>query len=222
MYCVTPAIFHFPKGCFYENVYARFGSSAGDAQQYSATYHVHDPTTPIHEAFDIALKPLNLPDSLRSKAFVAYCQRDDARTYSCGGTWDASGFLTARNNRFGNYSIEIDRTPPTITPVSFGDKMVRSARMSFRIRDNIEGRGVTYRAELDGKWLLMELDGKSDLLYCALQNDQITEGVEHTLNITATDDRGNVTVFEDDFTVVERLEKPRSVSAKASKKRKRK
>ena len=205
------AIFYFPKGCFYEDVYARFGVTPTEGGQFAQTYQLHDIGTPVHYDYKIALKPQNLPDSLRSKAFIAYCTREDRRTYTCGGTWDNAGFLTAKNSRFGNYSIEVDQTPPTITPSNFGGKMLKTSRMSFKIRDNIEGRPLRYRAEIDGKWILMELDGKYDLLYCRfedLPNPLNTEG-DHVLKITVTDDRNNTRVFERRFELVDYIARPK-------------
>ena len=205
------AEFYFPKGCFYEDVYARFGVTPTEGGQYSQTYQLHDVGTPVHYDFKIALKPQNLPDSLRSKAFIAYCTREDSHTYTCGGVWDNEGFLTAKNSRFGNYSIEVDQVPPTITTVNFGAKMTRASRLAFRIRDNIEGRPLRYRAEIDGKWIMMELDGKYDLLYCRLEDvpyPSNTEG-EHVLKITLTDDRNNTRVFERRFELVDHIERSR-------------
>ncbi len=206
------AMFYFPKGCFYEDVYARFGVTPTEGGQYAQTYQLHDVGTPVHYEFKIALKPQNLPDSLRSKAFIAYCTREDGRTYTCGGKWDNEGFLTAKNSRFGNFSIEVDQTPPTITAVNFGEKMTKTSRLAFKIRDNIEGRPLRYRAEIDGKWILMELDGKSDLLYCRFEDLPYPSNTEggHLLKITLTDDRENTRVFERSFELVDHIERPRS------------
>lgn len=205
------AFFYFPKGCFYENLNMRFGQSYTEGGQYSQTYQLHEVQTPIQYDFRIGIKPINLPDSLRSKAFIAYCTRTDGQVSTCGGTWDKDGYLTAKNSKFGNYSIEVDRTPPTIKPEDIAPKMTKSDMLSFKISDNIEGRPVRYRAEMDGKWFLMELDGKYDLLYCYLKDlpsPLNTEG-EHNLKLTVTDDRDNVKVFERKIEIVNHVEKPK-------------
>ena len=196
------AIFYFPINSFYENLYARFFTSNTENGQYSPTFHTHDTYTPIQSSFDIALKAVNLPENLRSKAFIAYCQRDDSRTYTCGGTWAADGTLRAKNRNFGNYSIQIDVQKPTIIPVSFQADMRKLSRLAFKIRDNHEvmgsARPLRYRAELDGEWLMMELDGKYDLLFHNFSEGKITEGV-HKLRISVTDDRENEAIFEGTF-----------------------
>ncbi len=200
------AIFYFPKGCFYDNVYAKFNMGSG---QYGRSYQLHDPRTPIHYDMRIALKPLNLPDSLKTKAFIAYSTREDGQVFTCGGTWDSAGFLTTKSNKFGNYTIGVDRTPPTISVEDFGEKMAKTGRLAFKIKDNIEGRAVRYRTEMDGKWFLMEFDTKSDILFCRfedLPSPFNTEG-EHTLKITLTDDRDNVTLFQRRFELVDHIER---------------
>ena len=152
-----------------------------------------------------------MPDSLKSKAFIAYCTREDGHIYTCGGTWDKDGFLTAKNSRFGNYTIEIDRIPPTISTVNFAEKVAKTSRLAFKIRDNIEGRPVRYRAEMDGQWFLMEFDAKSDILFSRfedLPSPFNTEGA-HELKITVTDDRDNATVFERRFEWVDHIERPK-------------
>lgn len=218
------AVFYFPKGCFYENINARFGTAYTEGGQFSRTYQLHDTRTPIQYDFKIAIKPQNLPDSLRSKAFIAYCTRENGQAYTCGGTWDKDGFLTTKSSKFGNYSIEVDRTPPTITSQNFGEKMAKTSRLAFKIKDNIEGRPLRYRAEMDGKWFLMEFDAKSDILFSRfedLPSPFNTEG-EHLLKITVTDDRDNATVFQRSFELVDHIDRPKPKPRASTKSKKKK
>jgi hypothetical protein len=196
------ASFYFPNTAFYENVFANFYLSNTEGGAYSPTYHLHDVLVPVHSSMTIALKPTNLPEELRSKAFIAYCQSNDGRTYTCGGKWAADGTLQTQNNRFGNYSILIDTAKPRITPVSFQADMRKLSRLAFKIRDNHETMGnarpLRYRAELDGQWLMMEMDGKNDLLFHNFDEGYISTG-EHALKIVVIDDRDNEAVFEGRF-----------------------
>ena len=198
------ASFYFPNTTLYENLYLRFGQTTegGTYGLYSPTYQVHSPETPAHSLFTINIKPLNLPDDLKPKAFIAYCSRENGRVYNCGGAWSEEGYLTSKNNRFGNYCILVDQTPPSIRTLSFSEKMYQNGRISFKIDDNYEisgiAEGLKYRAEVDGQWLMMEFDSKYDLLYHKLDEDKITEG-SHTFKLTVTDNRGNESVFEKNF-----------------------
>jgi hypothetical protein len=97
--------------------------------------------------------------------------------------------------------VTIDNTPPTIQPIDFKADMRQSSRMNFRISDNIGTIGVAnslqYRAEIDGKWILMEMDAKTSIL--THRFDGSFAAGNHVLKLTLTDDRGNATIFEKTF-----------------------
>ncbi len=192
------AVFYFPNTAFYENVYANIYTSHTEGGAFSDIFNVHNPLTPVHSSMDIAIKPTNLPEALRPKAFIAYCQNSDGRTYTCGGKWSVDGVLRTQNSSFGNYSIQIDTIKPRITPVTFQTDMRKLSRLAFKIKDNHETTGnarpLRYRAEVDGKWLLMEMDGKYDLLFHKFDEGYIAAG-DHTFRLVVTDDRDNETVF---------------------------
>jgi murein DD-endopeptidase MepM/ murein hydrolase activator NlpD len=196
------ATFYFPNTAFYEDAYVNFNTSTTEVGYFSPTFYLHNPLTPIHSSIEIAIKPINLPEEMRAKAFIAYCQSDDGRTYSCGGKWATDGSLRTQNNRFGNYSIQLDTEKPRISAVSFQADMRKLSRLSFKIKDNRETMGnarpLRYRAELDGNWLLMEMDGKYDLLFHKFEEGYISEGT-HTFKLVVTDDRDNEAVFEGTF-----------------------
>jgi murein DD-endopeptidase MepM/ murein hydrolase activator NlpD len=194
--------FYFPKSAFYENLFANIYTSNTEGGCFSSIFHIHNPLTPVHSSIDIAIKPTNLPEELRPKAFIAYCQSNDGRTYTCGGRWSVDGVLRTQNSSFGNYSIQIDTIKPRITPVTFQADMRKLSRLAFKIKDNHETAGnarpLRYRAEVDGQWILMEMDGKYDLLFHRFEEGYIAAG-EHTFRLVVTDDRENEAVFEGKF-----------------------
>ena len=57
--------------------------------------------------------------------------------------------------------------------------------------------GLSFKATVDGKWILMQYDEKNDLLIHRFDN-RIPKG-EHTLRITVRDDRGNKNVYQRQF-----------------------
>jgi len=78
---------HFPLGTFYENIYMKYRTSRDDSQHvYSPVYHIHDYKTPVHTYYDLSIEPSGLPETLRSKAFIAYCEPGQ-KMVNCGGTW---------------------------------------------------------------------------------------------------------------------------------------
>jgi murein DD-endopeptidase MepM/ murein hydrolase activator NlpD len=197
------ARFFFKEGCFYDDIYLNSGvtTEGGSYGVYSPTYLLSEDRSPMHYSMAISIKPINLPDSLKSKAFIGYCPRGGSKTYNCGGTWKEDGFLTTKNSQFGSYCIMADLTPPSIQPLSFQYDMRKSGKMSFKIKDNYETEGsadgLTYRATIDDKWFLMEFDSKSDYLFHKFETDEMLG--EHILRLSVKDNRGNETVYEGKF-----------------------
>jgi Peptidase family M23 len=191
---------YFPKRCLYENLYLNYSTSTDkSANMYSSVHHVHSYTTPVHRYFDIAITPIGLPDSLRSKAFVAYCDHKNKIT-SCGGEWK-EGRLLAKVRDLGDYSIMTDTEPPTIRAVDFKSNMQGFNKMSFKVIDNYDAASnvdyLSYDATIDGRWILMEYDAKNDLL--THRFDERTGKGEHVLRLVVRDSRGNERVLEQRF-----------------------
>ncbi len=191
---------YFPKRSLYENLYLKYSASTDQStNMYSPVHHVHEYTTPVHKYYDIGIRPIGLPDSLRSKAFVAYCDKNNNIT-NCSGKWK-EGRLVAKVRDLGDFSIMTDTKAPTIKAVNFKKNMKGFNKMSFKVTDNFEtARNVTYfdyEATIDGRWILLEYDSKKDLL--THRFDEQTEKGEHVLRLEVTDSRGNTKVFEREF-----------------------
>lgn len=192
---------HFPKGSFYENLYMKYRTSRDDSQNvYSLVYHIHDYKTPVHRYYDLGISPTNIPDELRSKAFVAYCGKDQ-EMLNCGGQWQGDK-LTAKVRSLGDYCIMVDQKAPTITPITFRSNMKGYSKMTFKIKDNFDttgkAKGMSYKATVDGRWILMEYDSKNDLLIHRF--DKTIGSGKHVLKLVVTDNRGNERVLERTFT----------------------
>ncbi len=192
---------YFPKGALYNNLYMKYyASNDASSNVYSSVHHVHDMKTPVHRYYDIGIKPSNLPPELKSKAFIAYCGKDN-QMMNCGGKWK-NGMLKTKARSLGDYCIMVDKTPPKITPVRFSSNMAGYSRMTFKIKDDIavtdKGKDLKFKATVDGQWILMEYDLKKDLINYWF-DDRIEKG-KHEFRLEVTDDRGNQSVFERTFT----------------------
>jgi hypothetical protein len=142
--------------------------------------------------FTISIKPTNLPEQLRAKAIIIW-RNAGGGTATRGGKWDGS-MITTRSREFGSYFIMIDTTPPRIVPVNItpGKNMHAAKAIYMRISDGLSGL-EDYSAYIDGKWQLMEMDGKSATLKMLLPAS-LSSG-EHTFKLTATDERGNTAEY---------------------------
>ncbi|GAB4244841.1 MAG: M23 family metallopeptidase [Saprospiraceae bacterium] len=191
---------HMPAGTLYEDLYLRYDVSPERSDgYYSDVHHVHEPTTPVHQFFDLGLRPTKpIPAELKSKVFVAYCNGNSM--VNCGGTWQ-DGLLMTKVRQFGNYCIMADTKAPTITPLSFRYNMKGRSKMSFRIKDetataaNVDD--LSYDAWVDDQWILMEYDKKSASITHEF-DEHIGPG-EHSLKIVVRDAVGNEKVYESKF-----------------------
>ena len=190
-----------PKGALYENLAMQY-SSEKDASSgiYAPFHHIHTPDVPLHQYIDLSITADAIPETLKSKAFIAYCNTK-REVRNCGGSWEGNQ-LKAKVRQLGDYTIMVDEIPPTISPVLYKENMRGMSKMTFRIRDNFEvsgnARGLQYEGTLDGQWLLFEYDAKNDLLIHTF--DERTQPGTHQLRLTVRDNRGNATVWEGTFT----------------------
>ena len=93
----------------------------------------------------------------------------------------------------------MDKTPPVITPknVTKGRWMSKYRYLKFKIEDAKSGiRG--YRATVNGKFILMEYDYKTNTLVHDF-NDNIVTDTENNLKLIVTDNVGNSATFETTF-----------------------
>ncbi len=192
---------YLPKGSLYQHLYLQLYAAQDRSSEYfSDVYHIHNPEVPLHKSMEIAIRPLrNIPEHLRDKLFIAYCQ-PNGRIVNCGGKWDGA-FLKAKHDKFGDYAIQLDTTPPRIQPISFAKDMRGRKRMSFKIYDenqtNRHSKGIEWKAYVDGQWILMEYDAKSHTLTHRFDN-KIGAG-NHRLKLVVWDGIGNEQVFEGTF-----------------------
>jgi len=189
-----------PNGTLYENLYFKYHTTTENSTGvYSLIHHLHDFKTPVHKYFRLAIRPVSIPESLREKAFIAYCQPDQ-KTISCGGKWEGN-FLDTKVRDLGDFSIMVDTEAPKIKPEKFSGNMNGYNRMTFKVTDNFATapnvKQIDYDAYIDGNWILMEYDAKSDLLTHRFSKD-LTKG-SHQFRLVVRDDRKNEAIFEREF-----------------------
>jgi hypothetical protein len=125
----------------------------------SDIHEVHNPDVALHRSFSISIKPgKNIKASWYPKLLIA------TKNGSEGGKYE-NGYVTTRSSRFGDFFISIDSTPPRIKELNLSKwgTVKDTSFITFEISDNFSGI-ATYRATLDGKFLLMEYDAKNQLL----------------------------------------------------------
>jgi len=170
----------------YDTVNVTFSSRpAPAAGSASPLYTFVGSTIPVHDSLTVRIQAgLDVPFFKRDKLVVKSVA--GTRTEYYKGTWQ-NGWIAARFRQFGTYQAFIDDTPPTINGVP--TDLTRATRIVLTPRDNM-GRVKSFRAELDGRWLLFTNDKHTNYIY---RFDERFPPGTHELKVTIEDIAGNVT-----------------------------
>ena len=165
-----------------------------ERNSFSPVYKIHDQFTPLQKSFTISIKPENYPEILQDKLLIASYVKE-GNIHSVGGEYK-NGYVTAKSNNFGNYFVSFDTIAPTIHALNITREghVNDTSGIRIKIDDNLSGIS-TYRATINGKWILMDYDSKNDLLFYEFDDKTIREKkIEFCL--TVTDKKNNPAVFK--------------------------
>jgi hypothetical protein len=187
-----------PEKNLYNNIHFHYSKQDKPNKPgiYSDLHFIHYDTEPVHKRYNLSIKTLDYPSSIKDKAVIVY-KNHDGGYLNYKGTWKGN-VLTANVRDFGEYFISADTIAPTIRPVNIeeGKDMGNAQKLSVKIGDR--GTGVrSYRGTIDGKWILMALDGKTGTL--AYTFDNSLPAGEHKFDLVVKDEVGNETELTINF-----------------------
>jgi hypothetical protein len=179
---------HINPGNLYDDVDFTYASMPQKPGAFSVVHRIHNRYTPIHENFDLYIKPDLDLGKYADKAVIV---STDGACYS--GIYQ-DGYVKAQPTLFGDFYIKLDTVPPVIVPLNIkADENLSAAKtIAFRIGDNLSGV-KTFAGKIDGKWVLMVWDYKSKVLSYTFNND-IAAG-KHIFELTVTDSKNNSKYF---------------------------
>ncbi len=181
---------YFPEGSLYEDTYLELSED-------SLWVQIHDPSVPLHRNFTLTFDVSHLPADLRRQYYIARLDDKDEpdyqRTYRRGETF------TARSRDLGRYTLARDSVPPEVQPRNFkeGQWLTNYRYLSLRITDDKSGIG-SYSAWLNGRWILMEYEPKTQTLTYNF-DDRILGERQCELEVEVTDNVGNQTRYSTRF-----------------------
>ncbi|MDB5262964.1 MAG: peptidase, partial [Adhaeribacter sp.] len=118
-------------------------------------YGISSPLTPLFQAVKVTLKA-NEPILDKSKAAVYYLGWGNSKGF-LGGTWEGDKITFSARN-LGKFKIYSDSKPPTIRLLSKSPQVIR-----LKMGDDLSGV-TSFRAELNGEFLLMKFEHKNATL----------------------------------------------------------
>lgn len=179
-----------PAFARYDNLPLNF-SSEKSSIYYSDIHTIGDYTEALHfpVEIEIDINADTLTD-IRKYTLVRLSEKDNGRT-AVPATY-INGKMKAKISNFGRYAITADHTVPTIKKLQGAPGL-----LSYRISDNLSGI-ENYRGEIDGKFALFELDGKTAKISYNIDYKRFPKsGKRHKINIEVIDAAGNKATFTD-------------------------
>jgi len=158
----------------------------------SASYRLNDASVPVHENFIVRIKPeIPVPAVFKNKVLIK--RTDGAGSSLMKAGWEGD-WLTASSGNFGSFQAFIDKDPPVLKGLADADTLDLSRSNSIQLRPEDNFKEIrSFRAELDGKWLMFTNDKGRTFIYRF--DERCPYGIHH-LKVTVEDLAGNKTVKE--------------------------
>jgi len=181
---------YFPASTFYEDFFINL-------EKGSDTITIHDNSVAAHRNFTISFDPSKYSEEDRKQLFIAHLDSRMRPLYS--KTYKRDGSFTTRTRTLGTYTLVKDSIAPEVKPKNFKEKQWLSnySYLSLTISDDRSGID-TYSATLNGKWILMEYEPKTNTITYDFE-DNISNETECELKVNVTDNVGNSTTFVGNF-----------------------
>jgi len=177
---------YFPASTFYEDFFINL-------EKGSDTITIHDNSVAAHRNFTISFDPSKYSEEDRKQLFIAHLDSRMRPSYS--KTYKRDGAFTTRTRTLGTYTLVKDSLAPEIRPKNFKEKQWLSnySYLSLSISDDLSGID-SYSATLNGKWILMEYEPKTNTITYDFEDGVVNE-TECELSVTVTDNVGNSSTY---------------------------
>lgn len=182
---------YFPANSFYEDTYIDFKVS-------NDTLYLHKDLIPLQRNVAIQFDAGNYKEAEIDKLYIAeLIGKKQHPSYL--KTRRDKNLLSATSNALGTYVLVLDTQGPKISASNFQDgKWLSNYRyLKFKITDDLSGIS-NYRATINGQWILMEYEYKTNTLTFDF-NDDVIKDTKNELKLIVTDNVGNSSTFEASF-----------------------
>ena len=176
----------FPAFTFYDDLYLDISIKDG-------IISIHKPLVPLNKSYIVSFNVENFSNKQREKMYISKIQENKYYNYS--HTIKTDSVFTTTTRSLGNYKLHSDSEPPIISHCSFYENQNLSKYRFFNIKviDKLSGL-KKYRGEIDGKWVRMELNVKTNTLTFDF-NDILLDKGKHSFTLIAMDNVGNTRTF---------------------------
>ena len=182
-----------PGKCLYEDIPFEYSAEPSKPWSCAMIHKIHDPATPLHDYFDMSIRIDSACKAKAAQLVMVKLNKSNRPVYA-GGEIDGQ-FIKARIREFGNYTLMADSTAPKIKAVNIinGKNLQNQKNIQMTISDDLSGI-KKYNGFLNGQWILMDFDGKNNLL--RYDFDERLKSGKNQFKLEVTDNVGNKAVYE--------------------------
>ncbi|QMU64979.1 MAG: peptidoglycan DD-metalloendopeptidase family protein [Flavobacteriaceae bacterium] len=180
----------FPKNTFYEDTYLNF-----DVKDHIAT--IHEPSVPLDKKFTLTFDVPRYSDVEKEQLFIANMNHKKYANYQQTKKKKDKFYTTTKT--LGKYALLIDNQKPKIYNLNFKNDQWITYKDKIQVHISDTGSGIkSYRATIDGEWILMEYDLKEKRLTYNFQDKKLV-GSKHSFKIVVSDNIGNTNTLSATF-----------------------
>lgn len=181
----------FPKNTFYEDVYLDF-----DVKNDSIAI-IHEPSIPLDKKFTLTFDVSKYSDTEKERLFIANINNKRYANYQNTKKKKDKFYTTTKT--LGKYTLVFDNQKPKIYNLNFKNNQWITYKDQIRVYISDKGSGIkSYRATLDGEWILMEYDLKKKKLVYNFSDKKLA-GSKHSFKIVVSDNVGNTNTLSATF-----------------------
>ncbi|MFM2387233.1 MAG: hypothetical protein RL660_1990 [Bacteroidota bacterium] len=161
-------------------------STSDEAAPYSYKYMVHSSDVPVHDYFDLKLRPKStVPAQVQSKVAMVRLPYGKDTDRKGKAAQMQNGWAVAKVRDFGTYVLAIDQNPPLISggPTA----VLTSKKIVVTCKEDITSV-ANFVATIDGNWVRFQQKGNT-FIY---EVDKYCPAGQHVLEIKVSDENGNL------------------------------
>lgn len=180
----------FPKNTFYEDLYLNF-----DVKDSIAI--IHEPSIPLDKKFTLTFDVTKYTEAQKERLFIANVNHKKYANYTQTKKKKEKFYTTTKT--LGKYTLVFDNQKPKIYNLNFRNNQWITNKDQIRVNISDNGSGIkSYRATIDGEWILMEYNLKKKKLIYNFSDKKLV-GSKHSFKIVVSDNVGNTNTLSATF-----------------------
>lgn len=175
----------FKPRTLFDTLFLEINHSLSENQEF---FKINEDNIPLRGYLSLTLRPKSeYPDKKRTGV---YSINKKGNPVYIGGKWNEDR-IAFRTRNFGNFTLLTDTIPPEIKVIKATNTECR-----FQIKDILSGL-KSFRATINGQWILMNYDHKKNLIWSEKSDNTIP--FKGNFELVVIDNAGNENIFTTKF-----------------------